>query len=199
LTTKLFVVRYLGLGLVAAVAAVVSYRHLSGLLTHYGEDPWTAQFGPLAVDGLMVMATGALLATTGHKLARLVPDVVPGTVDSAPAAVVPDAAEAHTGSVPGTAPEPVPPLPQGTVPGTRPQLVSVPSRRRAGTPARKTVSDAELIKAAAEIAAGLPPGAALGRRNFLAGLKAEGIPCGNTRADLILARYEAEHTNRQEA
>jgi hypothetical protein len=56
-------VRFGGLGPVAIVAAVVSYRHLSGLLSFYGEDAITASVGPLAVDGLMVMATGALLAT----------------------------------------------------------------------------------------------------------------------------------------
>lgn len=60
-------VRYLGLLPVALVAAVVSYRHLSGLLTFYGEDPLTATIGPLAVDGLMVMATGALLATSSTR------------------------------------------------------------------------------------------------------------------------------------
>jgi hypothetical protein len=199
LKAKLFVVRYAGLGLVSLVAAVVSYRHLSGLLTHYGEDTLTAQFGPLAVDGLMVMATGALLATTGHKTAHAVPDVMPGTPESVPAAVVPAVPEAHPEHVPDNVLEPVPPLPQRSVPGTRPQLVSVPSRRRPGTRARHTATDAELLKAAAEIAAGLPPGTALGRRNFLTGLKAKQIPCGNTRADQILARYEAEQTNRQEA
>ena len=57
------VVRFGGLGPVALVAAVVSYRHLSGLLSFYGEDGITSTVGPLAVDGLMVMATGALLAT----------------------------------------------------------------------------------------------------------------------------------------
>ncbi len=56
-------VRFGGLGPVALVAAVVSYRHLSGLLGFYGEDGITSMVGPLAVDGLMVMATGALLAT----------------------------------------------------------------------------------------------------------------------------------------
>jgi hypothetical protein len=56
-------VRYLGMLPVAVVAAVVSYRHLSGLLHFYGEDPLTVGIGPLAVDGLMVMATGALIAT----------------------------------------------------------------------------------------------------------------------------------------
>jgi len=60
-------VRWLGLLPVAMVAAVVSYRHLSGLLAFYGEDGLTATVGPLAVDGLMVMATGALLATAGRR------------------------------------------------------------------------------------------------------------------------------------
>jgi hypothetical protein len=59
-------IRFLGLLPVALVAAVVSYRHLSGLLAHYSEDPLTVAIGPLAVDGLMVMATAALLATTNH-------------------------------------------------------------------------------------------------------------------------------------
>jgi hypothetical protein len=58
--------RYLGLLPVALVAAVVSYRHLSGLLRYYGEDSLTATIGPLAVDGLMTMATAALVAA-GHR------------------------------------------------------------------------------------------------------------------------------------
>lgn len=61
--------RFLGLLPVAAVAALVSYRHLSGLLNFYGEDQLTAAIGPLAVDGLMVMATGALLATGARRTA----------------------------------------------------------------------------------------------------------------------------------
>ncbi len=61
------VLRFCGLIPVALVAAFVSYRHLSGLLTHYGEDPLVSLVGPLAVDGLMVMATGALLATNVLK------------------------------------------------------------------------------------------------------------------------------------
>jgi hypothetical protein len=48
---------------VALVAAVVSYRHMAGLLASYGEDAVTVTVGPIAVDGLMLLATGALLAT----------------------------------------------------------------------------------------------------------------------------------------
>lgn len=57
--------RYGGTGLVALVAAVISYRHLAGLLTAWGEDSLNAHLGPLAVDGLMVVAAAALLATGG--------------------------------------------------------------------------------------------------------------------------------------
>jgi hypothetical protein len=56
--------RFAGLPPVALVAALVSYRHMAGLLSFYGEDTLTASLGPLAVDGLMVMATGALIATS---------------------------------------------------------------------------------------------------------------------------------------
>jgi hypothetical protein len=56
------VLRYAGLLPVALVAAVVSYRHLSGLLDHYAESALTARLGPLAVDGLMVTASAALVA-----------------------------------------------------------------------------------------------------------------------------------------
>jgi hypothetical protein len=58
--------RWLGMLPVAVVAALVSYRHLSGLLAFYGEEPIVSVLGPLAVDGLMVMATGAILATGHH-------------------------------------------------------------------------------------------------------------------------------------
>lgn len=76
------VARFLGVLPVALVAAVVSYRHLSGLLTHYGEDPLTAIIGPVAVDGLMVMATAALIATN--------PTTAHGTADNQPAPDRPD-------------------------------------------------------------------------------------------------------------
>jgi hypothetical protein len=66
------ILRYLGLVPVALVAAFVSYRHLSGLLAYYHEDTLTAAVGPLAVDGLMVMATAALLAGS-HQPTRPTP------------------------------------------------------------------------------------------------------------------------------
>ncbi len=68
-------IRWAGMLPVAAVAALVSYRHLSGLLAFYGEEPIVCVLGPLAVDGLMVMATGAILAT-GQPTSTLATDTV---------------------------------------------------------------------------------------------------------------------------
>ena len=62
-------VRFVGLLPVALVAAVVSYNHLSGLLAHYGEDRLTVTIGPLAVDGLMVMSSAAVMATAAKRRA----------------------------------------------------------------------------------------------------------------------------------
>jgi hypothetical protein len=56
------VVRLVGLLPVAVVAAVISYQHLHGLLLHYYETPLAAAIGPLSIDGLMVMASAALIA-----------------------------------------------------------------------------------------------------------------------------------------
>ena len=105
-------VRWAGLLPVAVVAALVSYRHLSGLLAHYGEEGLVVRLGPIAVDGLMVMAAGALLATGRH---RNTPDIAlnsePTAMAAAPArpVVVSSSAPASTlTSVPSTADTAVP-------------------------------------------------------------------------------------------
>lgn len=74
-------VRLAGLLPVAVVAAVVSYRHLSGLIRFYGEDGLTATFGPLAVDGLMAVASAAIIASSA---ARQVHTVAPEKPDGPP-------------------------------------------------------------------------------------------------------------------
>jgi hypothetical protein len=61
--------RFVGVGLVAGVAAILSYRHMAGLLTSWGEDPLNAHLGPLAVDGLMLVAATALLALSPRRKA----------------------------------------------------------------------------------------------------------------------------------
>jgi Protein of unknown function (DUF2637) len=67
---KWAVARFGGLGLVAAVAAITSYTHLSALLTYYGESGVVATIGPLAVDGLMVVAAAALQAVSQNQRAE---------------------------------------------------------------------------------------------------------------------------------
>jgi hypothetical protein len=97
-------VRFGGLSTVAVIAAIISYRHLSALMTSYGEDPLSAAIGPLAVDGLMVVSSAALLAIgTGRKAeASAVPEASSAAtqvllppievhVPSAPAEPTPDA------------------------------------------------------------------------------------------------------------
>ena len=65
------IARFAALLLVALVAAVLSYRHLAGLMTYWGEDWANAHLGPLAVDGLMLIAATALLSISKER------DVVP--------------------------------------------------------------------------------------------------------------------------
>lgn len=111
------VLRWVGLPPVALVAAFVSYRHLSGLLDHYNEETLVVWFGPLAVDGLMLMATAALLAT-GKRTTRPtepVPAPAPATLAEAsssdiPASptVRPAAATPATNPAPDTDPAPTP-------------------------------------------------------------------------------------------
>lgn len=60
--------RYLGVLPVMIVAAVVSYRHMYGLLAFYGEDPIATTLGPFAIDGTMLVATCALLADRARTL-----------------------------------------------------------------------------------------------------------------------------------
>lgn len=98
--------RFLGLLPVALVAALVSYKHGSGLLTFYGEDVLTAHLGPLAVDGLMVMASAALLATARRAVA-VTEDAMPAESPASAPAEVP-APEPATAPVIADQPAPAP-------------------------------------------------------------------------------------------
>jgi hypothetical protein len=86
--------RFGGLLPIAVVAGAVSYRHLSALLAYYGEDPLTAVIGPIAVDGLMVMATGALIVT-GRHLTKTSPATAAPVEPAAPAEHPPATAHSH--------------------------------------------------------------------------------------------------------
>jgi len=80
-----WLVRWVGITLVAFIAGLVSYRHLRGLLIADGEDSIVYNVGPLAVDGLMLMATLALLLTrklpVDAPTAQPIPASVPLTME----------------------------------------------------------------------------------------------------------------------
>ena len=141
------VLRFGGLLPVAGVAAFVSYRHLAGLLSFYGEDGLTAVLGPLAVDGLMVMATGALLATGRVRPASLPEPVATPIAVAVPEpvrVVIPEPAQPVMVAVPEpiavavplpTEPEPAAMAasePAETI-GDRPRIAVLRPRRHAAT------------------------------------------------------------------
>jgi hypothetical protein len=55
--------RWCGALPVAGLAGYVSWSHISGLLASFGEDRLVCLLAPLAVDGLMFIGMGGLLAT----------------------------------------------------------------------------------------------------------------------------------------
>lgn len=104
--------RFGGMLPVASAAGLVSYRHLSSLLTFYGEDTVVSIAGPLAVDGLMVMATSALLV-----IGRRTRITEPPTQLVTPATPVPG----HSAHTPATAhrDEPTVTFPAHLIPAAR--------------------------------------------------------------------------------
>lgn len=81
--------RFVGVGGVALVAAIVSYKHMSGLFEHYGADAVTVTYGPIAIDGLLAICSAALILTA-TKRARVVEESEPAQ-PAAPAPVDLDA------------------------------------------------------------------------------------------------------------
>lgn len=61
-------VRWLGSLGIGFVAMYVSWHHLADLLSSRGQDSVVSWLGPLAIDGLAIMATGLILSSRGHKL-----------------------------------------------------------------------------------------------------------------------------------
>jgi DNA-binding CsgD family transcriptional regulator len=73
---------------VATAAAVISYQHMHALLQHYQESTLSATIGPLAIDGLMIVCSLALVAKDAPA-ERLEADTatappVPSTLDAEP-------------------------------------------------------------------------------------------------------------------
>ena len=147
-------IRFVGVGLVALVAAVVSYRHLSGLLHHYREDPLTVAIGPLAIDGLMLVRAAALLVTRPRSVAVVADPIVaaidqgtgsagaPTTAATASAPTPPDAVAARSA---------ITPQPPKAPPATRPATPHATPRATKGA-----IAVAEAKEVAAEMLTGHP-------------------------------------------
>jgi hypothetical protein len=84
----------------AIPAVIVSYEHQHALLTMMGENALVSAIGPLAIDGLMIGCTLALLFT------RELPASVSALASADDEALAPVTALAETDPVPEVAPEP---------------------------------------------------------------------------------------------
>jgi hypothetical protein len=71
--------RWCGALPVAGLTGYVSWNHISGLLASIGENWLVCLLAPLAIDGLMFIGVGGLLATTGSASRRAVPSPAPAS------------------------------------------------------------------------------------------------------------------------
>ena len=197
-TARWTALRFAGLLPVAVVAAVVSYRHLSGLLAFYREDSLTATIGPLAVDGLMVMATGALIATAAHRADGTAegrdrsaetrshaPDRSTDRTPVLPPRTVPRQDDRSPAGRPGTVPAAGPHVVHRTAPRgpERDAPVRTVARRVSGPDA------ADLLLLGRAIAADLArDGRPLTRAALVAGVRARGHGISTGRATELLRR-----------
>lgn len=133
--------RWVGLLPVAGVAAFVSYRHLSGLLAHYGEEPIICIIGPLAVDGLMIMSTGALYAGSRAKRAAQAAAAAAGTTTSTttPQVAAPPVSPARPAPMPADSPPHAAPAPAASAPA--PAAAPTPAEVAARATARKATGN----------------------------------------------------------
>jgi hypothetical protein len=96
-------VRIAATGVIAVIAAWVSYWHMAGVTARYGETSTSAHLMPLSVDGLIVVASISLVELGGH-IRTLDPALTPQT-RSAPAKPTTTTARSHaeTSNPAGTA------------------------------------------------------------------------------------------------
>lgn len=73
--------RYGAIGLAVAIAMYSSYGHIRAVLLWAGQDPFTAGFGPIAVDVMAIFCAVVLLSAAER-------DTAPDAADTAPADVL---------------------------------------------------------------------------------------------------------------
>ncbi|MEV4704526.1 DUF2637 domain-containing protein [Actinoplanes sp. NPDC049316] len=173
--------RYLGTAVVSAVAAIASFRHMKGLALAYGEDQLTAATLPLSADGLIFVASLALLTLAERRrTAAETPSGRDGTDGAeAPAAGPADAAAARTAPTTAmealeavsltpapaapapaapapAAPAPAAPAPAAPAPAPAPAAPAAPAPAAPAPPPRAAAETASAPRAAAETAPALP-------------------------------------------
>ena len=91
---SLAAVRLVAAGIIAGIAAWVSYQHMAGVAAHYGETGASPYLLPISVDGLVVVASVSLVELAGRIRAAEYTDPTaapdPGEVIPPAALAVPD-------------------------------------------------------------------------------------------------------------
>ncbi len=124
-------VRIAATGVIAAIAAWVSYWHMAGVTARYGETAASAHLMPLCVDGLIVVASISLVELAGHIR------TLDGAAPAAPQTMPAPARKAATASSPART---------GGAAAGRPARASTPATR--GTPRKATAPAAGKAPAA---------------------------------------------------
>ncbi|MGI5151405.1 DUF2637 domain-containing protein [Plantactinospora sp. CA-294935] len=153
--------RYLGTVVVAGVAALASYRHMVGLALEYGEDELTAKTLPLSVDGLVVVASIALLVLADQRRAAARWHAAASVMPMPAAPVVGPALASPAVANPDPAPPPAPLPPAGPMPGPdpmpEPEPLPLPLRDRVPLPDPDPMPDPEPMPLPAPPAAVVEP------------------------------------------
>jgi hypothetical protein len=106
----LSVLRMIATGLIAGIAAWVSYWHMVAVVTRTGESVTSAHLLPLSVDGLVVVASVSLVEIAARLRHASTPDTAPAEAVPSGLTVVTDPDtpehEAETGPVPAPRPAP---------------------------------------------------------------------------------------------
>ena len=133
--------RLIATAAIAGIAAWVSYWHMAGVASRYGETGASPYLLPLSVDGLIVVASICLVELGGRITGLERPAEEPVAVPAAPAQATPaQAAPAPTAVVPVTAPILPEPISE-TVPAAARTATEAALRRNTGSTLSKAAED----------------------------------------------------------
>ena len=133
--------RLIATAAIAGIAAWVSYWHMAGVASRYGETGASPYLLPLSVDGLIVVASSCLVELGGRITGLERPAEEPVAVPAAPAQAAPaPAAPAPTAVVPVTAPILPEPISE-TVPAAARTATEAALRRNTGSTLSKAAED----------------------------------------------------------